>query len=204
MKLRGTIAFAAGFAVTLALGWLAFPRMLYRARQQPLQFNHKLHTGDKVGYKCADCHSLGADGRFSGIPGVATCAGCHAEPVTQSAEERRLVNEYVKPNREIPWLVYSRQPENARFPHAVHIQLAHLNCEQCHGGHGRSERLRTYYEDRVNGYSRDVWGPQLVRAGYRAAPQAHSGDEPSPMKMDDCIACHRTKGLEMACLACHK
>ncbi len=197
MRLRGVFVFILGMISMLALGWIAFPRALYREASQPLQFNHKLHTGDKVGAKCADCHSLSADGRFSGTPGVAGCGGCHPEPVTQSAEEKKLVEQYVKPNREIPWLIYARQPENVCFSHAIHTVRARLTCEQCHGDHGRTERLRVYQENRISGYSRDIWGDTIARL-----PLERPGHP--AMKMDDCMGCHREKNVEAACLGCHK
>lgn len=197
MSIRGLLYFITGLIPMLALGWIAFPHALYREASQPLQFNHKLHTGDKVGAKCADCHALSADGRFSGVPGVSACAGCHPEPVTQSADEKKLVEEYVKPNREIPWLIYARQPENVHFPHAVHIVRARLACEQCHGAHGRTEHLRVYQENRISGYSRDIWGYSIARI------PVDRPEQPS-MKMDDCTGCHREKKVEAACLGCHK
>ena len=49
MKHRGLIFFTTGLAATLALGWLAFPAVLYEKVDQPLQFSHKVHTGETVG-----------------------------------------------------------------------------------------------------------------------------------------------------------
>jgi menaquinone reductase, multiheme cytochrome c subunit len=196
MTIRGTILFAAGMASALSAGWLAFPRVLYQTRQQPLEFNHKVHTSDKVGSKCADCHSLSADGRFNGIPSVALCGGCHAAPVTDKAAEKKLIDEYVTKNREIPWLVYARQPENVHFSHATHINLAKLACERCHGDQGQTDKLRPYQENRVSGYSRDIWGYSISRI---STDRSHPG-----MKMDDCTQCHAEKGVTAGCMACHK
>src|SRR5690349_17898482 len=133
MKFRGTAMFLLGFAATMWAGWFAFPRVLYSTGSQPLNFSHKVHAGEKVGMSCDDCHGIGEDGRFAGIPRVEKCAGCHAEPVTESADEQLLVTRYVKTEREVPWLVYSRQPDNVAFSHAIHVKLAKLKCEQCHG-----------------------------------------------------------------------
>jgi hypothetical protein len=110
--------------------------------------------------------------------------------------ERRLVEEYVKPGREIPWRIYARQPDNAHFPHAQHIQRGELKCERCHGPQGQSETLRPYEFNRVSGYSRDIWGPSIYRLGL--APW-------QGMKMSDCERCHREMGRGgNSCLACHK
>ena len=181
MSHRPLLFFSAGLALALVLGWVGFPHLLYARAEQPLRFSHRVHASDKTGFSCPDCHPIGEDGRFAGIPRVESCAGCHAEPQGASADEKRLVEEYVKPGREVPWLVYSRQPENVRFPHAVHVNKAGIGCERCHGPHGASEALPAHQTNRITGYSRDLW------------------------KMSDCERCHAESGHERtACLACHK
>ncbi len=196
MTRRTLLAFAAGLALALALGWAAFPRLLYARAEQPLRFSHRTHTSEKTGFKCEDCHALRDDGRFAGIPGTDSCAACHSEPQGKTAEEKRLVEEFVKPARPIPWRVYARQPDTVHFPHAVHVKRAGLACTRCHGPHGTSDRLRPFEENRVSGYSRDIWGPSLLRLGQ----------EPwQGMKMSDCEGCHAQHGrVRTSCLACHR
>lgn len=184
-------------ATALCAGWIAFPRVLYQTRQQPLEFSHKIHTSAKLGSKCVDCHAVSADGRFSGAPGVAQCGTCHAAALTETAAEKKLIEQYVTPNREIPWLVYARQPENVRFSHATHVNLAKLDCARCHGEHGKSDKLRPYEENRVSGYSRDIWGHSISRISNKS--EEHQG-----MKMDDCARCHSEKNVATGCMACHK
>jgi hypothetical protein len=187
MKNGGTLLFPAGLLLTLGLGWFGFPKVLYRTTPQPLQFSHRVHTGEKGGMKCEDCHTLRDDGSFSGIPELEKCAACHASAIGISAAEKRLVDEYVSRSREIPWRVYARQPENVYFSHAPHLKRAKLTCEQCHGGHGSSDALRPYQEDRISGYSRDVLESRQGR------------------KMATCEDCHGRCGLsQQACLDCHK
>ena len=181
----------------LAVGWAGFPRLLYRSAQQPLSFSHKVHASDKVGMKCADCHELRADGSFSGVPALDKCSGCHSAPMTTTVAEKTLIDKYVTPNREIPWLVYSRQPDNVYFSHANHIKLAKLSCEKCHGDHGATNTLRPYEEDRISGYSKDIWGSSISRISFTKARR-------DGMRMDDCVACHREHHVSDSCLACHK
>lgn len=181
MTRRAVVLFSAGLAAALALGWVGFPRLLYARAGQPLRFSHKTHASDKTGFGCADCHPVGEDGRFAGIPRLDNCAGCHAEPQGETAEEKRLVEDYVTPGREIPWLVYSRQPENVRFPHAIHVKRGQIACERCHGTHGASDALPLHETNRITGYSRGL------------------------TKMSDCESCHAEHRHERtACLACHK
>jgi hypothetical protein len=181
MTRRALLFFSASLVFVLALGWAGFPRLLYARAEQPLRFSHKTHASEKAGLACADCHPLAEDGRFAGIPRIDNCAACHTEPQGETTDEKRLVEEYVTPAREIPWLVYSRQPENVRFPHAIHVKRAKIACERCHGAHAESDALPMHETNRITGYSRGL------------------------TKMSDCESCHAEHDHERtACLACHK
>jgi hypothetical protein len=106
-----------------------------------------------------------------------------------------MVEKYVKPEKEVPWLVYARQPANVRFSHAIHTKRAGLKCERCHGEDGKSDAMRVYEENRISGYSRDIWGKSISR--LRKA--SNEG-----MKMDDCESCHAQRGFKTGCLGCHR
>lgn len=180
---RGVLVFAAGFALALGAGWLALPGAFYEKREQPLSFSHDAHTGAANGMACEDCHGFREDGSFAGIPKLDKCASCHAEPLGATEHERMFVESYVKTGREPQWLAYSRQPDNAWFPHASHVKAGGLKCETCHGEHGHSKSLRPVEVNRISGYTRDVMGG---------------------MRMGDCVRCHTDRGLEHSCLDCHK
>ena len=182
MKNRGKILFLAGALTALCAGWAGLPYALYERRAQPVDFSHKIH-GANAGMKCVDCHEFRADGTFAGIPRLEKCAGCHTAAMGTTEAEKQFIKSYVLPQREVAWSVYARQPENVYFPHAAHVQLGKLACESCHGNHGDSSLLRPYQEDRISGYSRDVW---------------------SGMKMGKCLECHGQHGIEQSCLGCHK
>jgi menaquinone reductase, multiheme cytochrome c subunit len=194
VKQTGLFYVVFGFLLMLLFGWFVFPSLLYKKIDQPMQFSHVTHT-DGIGYTCQDCHFIESDGRFSGIPSVQECSMCHAMQIGETEDERILVEEYVLPEREIPWLVYSRQPENVYFPHVQHTELAAMSCETCHGDHGSSEVLHPFERNRISGYSRDIWGRSISRL---------RNPEGSGMKMNDCIRCHERNELVIGCLGCHK
>ena len=187
MQIPGKILFLAGAAAALAAGWSGFPRIIYRSRPQPVDFSHKVHA-EKAGQKCDDCHVFRDDGSFAGAPALDKCASCHAAPMGDTAAEKSFVDRYVTPGRQPQWLTYARQPENVYFSHASHVKRAQLKCERCHGDIGQSDKLPPYQEDRVSGYSRDIWGT-AGRPG---------------MAMDDCEDCHRQQGRKDSCMDCHK
>ncbi|KPA09906.1 cytochrome C [Candidatus Magnetomorum sp. HK-1] len=190
-----TIFFLVGFAATMIFGWVIFPELLYSKKHQPIDYNHKVHL-DLVDNGCESCHFFREDGSFSGIPGLNNCAACHEEVQGESAEEARLVEEYVQKGREIPWLVYSRQPDCVFFSHAVHVKKKEMECTVCHGPIGQSTKSRVYEENRITGVSRDIWGKNI------AGIKKHTWDR---MKMDDCAECHaEVAGKKDACFVCHK
>lgn len=194
-KHRGSVAFLLGLGAALIMGWFGLPAILYESIEQPLQFSHVRHTGNDVSMECEACHGFDADGRFTGIPPVEVCAGCHEECLGESEDEENLVKDYIIPRLRIPWLVYARQPDNVHFPHAQHVRLAALTCERCHGPHDQTEKLRPFERNVLSGYSRDIWGRNI--AGVSTKPW-------DGMKMDDCSDCHRKQGVVESCLDCHR
>jgi menaquinone reductase, multiheme cytochrome c subunit len=192
---RNSVVFGFGLIVSLFVGWVAFPRALYVKQQQPIEFRHKTHAEKSGITECAQCHIFRDDGEFAGLPSNDTCAACHADRIGTNPSEAKLVDSYIKPGQETPWLVYSRQPANVWFSHAIHVKRAGLNCTDCHGSYGESDQVRVFELNRISGYSRDIWGHSMSR--LRRAP----GDG---MKMSDCEDCHRRHKIEVGCLGCHQ
>jgi len=196
VKIRGKLLFLAGLLAALGMGWVVFPYAIYERQPQPVDFSHKVHTGDKAGnMKCEDCHAFREDGTFAGLPNLEKCSVCHVAAMGTTAAEKKFIEQYVTANREPVWHVYAREPENVYFSHAVHIKLGKVACEKCHGGHGQTDSLRPYQQDRISGYSRDIWGRPVADASFRAE---------GGMKMDNCVDCHRKNNLTHACMDCHK
>ncbi|MFZ1083005.1 MAG: menaquinone reductase multiheme cytochrome c subunit QrcA [Candidatus Kryptoniota bacterium] len=194
-KNRGRIMFSLGIGGMLAFGWVFFPYLIYKSIDQPIQFSHLAHTGDNVGLKCESCHTFDKDGRFYGIPTIDNCTRCHSRPIGVSDEEKKLVDNYIKLGREIPWIIYSKQPENVYFSHPTHVKLAGINCQTCHFGQQYTRNLRPAYISRVSGYSLDIFGKDLLNL-----PSTTSRG----MRMDDCSNCHHQRGVKESCIACHK
>jgi hypothetical protein len=192
---RNSLVFAFGLAVALMVGWVGFPRVLYVQQHQPVDFLHKTHAEKSGVTDCSECHVLRDDGSFAGLPPMEKCAGCHSDRIGDSKAEATLVNTYIKPGHETPWLVYSRQPANVWFSHAIHVKRAGLACSECHSTYGETDQVKVYELNRISGYSRDIWGHSMSR--LRRAP--HEG-----MKMSDCEDCHRQHNLEVGCLGCHE
>ena len=194
--------FIVGLVASLVVGWIVFPKLLYSQKQQPFQFSHALHNG-VVDNGCESCHFFREDGTYAGVPKLAQCIGCHEDVQGGTPEEKVFVEEYVKKGKEVPWLVYSRQPDCVFFSHAAHVKSANMKCDTCHGNIGESKELKPYEYNRITSYSRDIWGKNI------AGIKTHTYDR---MKMDDCAECHKEKGVKAssvqterdACFVCHK
>jgi len=186
--------FMLGLIVSLIVGWVIFPQVLYSQKKQPVDFNHVLHN-EEVKDDCESCHFFREDGTFSGVPKLSQCIDCHEEVNGEDPEEEKFVNEYVAKDREVPWLIYSRQPSNVFFSHAAHVKMAQMDCVTCHGNIGESENLKVYEENRISGYSRDIWGKNI--AGFKR----NTWDR---MKMDDCSECHQKENANQNSVQTHK
>jgi len=146
--------------------------------------------------ECEGCHFYRDDGTFNGTPKLATCLECHEEQLGEHPEEAKFMAEYVEPQKEVPWLVYSRQPQCVFFSHAAHTVMAEMECVTCHGPVEEQTSSRPYQYNRLTLYSRDIWGWNI------AGIAKNSWDR---MKMDDCARCHEEMtGFQGSCFQCHK
>jgi hypothetical protein len=172
-----------GIFASLILGWVVFPALIQSRQHQPVHFSHLRH-GDDVSLKCEDCHYFRNDGSFAGIPGLNKCLECHATAQGNSKEEASLIklaDKLKKENRNIPWLIYSRQPDNVFFSHGAHVKMAKMACATCHKSvGGKTDKNPAYRYKWISGY----------------APEA--------MSMETCETCHEKKGISNACFVCHK
>ncbi len=197
--------FIIGFTTSLFIGWIVFPKLLYSKKQQPIDFNHEMHM-TLVKNGCESCHFFREDGTYSGVPKLAQCVDCHKEVQGDTGNEALFVEEYVSKGKEVPWLIYSRQPDCVFFSHVAHVKLAKMDCQTCHGHIGQSTSLKPYEYNMITGYSRDIWGKN---------PENYLGLKTNTydrMKMNDCAACHleetgRTSSVSTekdGCFVCHK
>ncbi|MCB2170820.1 MAG: cytochrome c family protein [Deltaproteobacteria bacterium] len=194
--------FMIGFVLSLVVGWVVFPKLLYSQKKQPIDFNHVQHM-ELVDEGCESCHFFREDGSFSGAPTLAQCIDCHEEVQGDTPNEIKFVEAYVQKDREVPWLIYAKQPQCVYFSHVAHVKMGNMDCVTCHGYIGESTELPIYEQNRISLYSRNIWGKNI--GGFKK----NTWDR---MKMDDCAECHGKEGVRQAsvqtgkggCFVCHK
>ena len=82
--------FMIGFALSLVVGWVIFPKLLYSQKKQPIDFNHAMHA-ELVDEGCESCHFFREDGSFSGAPTLGQCLDCHEEVQGDTENEIKFV-----------------------------------------------------------------------------------------------------------------
>jgi len=193
--------FILGLAASLVLGWVIFPKLLYSQKKQPIDFNHVLHVGEMDG--CESCHFFREDGSFSGIPKLAQCVECHEEAQGEDPNEIKFVEEYVANGREVPWLVYARQPDCVFFSHAAHVQKAEMECDTCHGHIGESKHSRVYEENRMKmDDCAECHATKEIKTDVETLPWPLNW-APRPYEKQTGNQA-RVKTVKEACFVCHK
>ncbi len=97
---------------------------------QPMEFSHATHVqGEEM--RCKDCHD-GEGSVHAGFPAIKSCDNCHKKPAGEHPDEPK-VREFRKAKLEIPWLPVNQNVGHVYFSHRVHVSLAELECEDCHG-----------------------------------------------------------------------
>lgn len=122
--------FLTGFGLFVVLGTLFFSHNSQTSRAQPIAFNHSKHLA--AGMTCTDCH-IGAQSQARAtLPTLAICLTCHENPLTESAEEKKL-RAFAGAGQELAWAPLTRVPSHVYFSHRRHVELAKLACATCHG-----------------------------------------------------------------------
>jgi hypothetical protein len=98
--------------------------------KQPIQFPHKTHIALKI--PCTGCHQRAEKDLVAGRPPTALCLACHASGDSKSAEIAKL-RAFGDKGQDIPWQRVWRLPSHVFFSHRVHVTVAKLACQSCHG-----------------------------------------------------------------------
>jgi len=129
------------FLIGLVIGGVFFFLMIsfgmVSKADQPISFNHKKHL--EQGTECITCHRYFKTQTFSGMPEIAICIECHKDPITQNPEEEKIRKSFQE-GKDIPWRRVYEQPDHVFFSHRRHVVLAKMDCKECHGNIGQSER----------------------------------------------------------------
>lgn len=154
--------------------------IMQKDAEKKLIFKHKYHLKNNYVTGCNECHSYDNEGRFTGIPTVKTCTGCHKRngPLESQnpkvALQKPAINKFKDTDK--PWESWAAQPDLVYFSHKV-VMTARFDdgrkkvrCASCHG-------------DKAN--SNDT---KMIKG---------------KMLMGQCMDCHTALHISNKCAVCH-
>ena len=150
--------------------------------EQPVAFNHVTHAG-VLQISCTFCHRNVTEGATASVPAVQQCMFCHSvvkegdEP--GDAMEIAKVREAFDAEMPIDWLRVHRVPDHVRFIHEAHIKAL--------------SKMRP-----------GVPTATLCATCHGQVAEMSRVRQVRPLKMGDCVACHRVNDAPTDCTTCHK
>jgi len=156
--------------------------------KQPVEFPHKTHIAQNI--PCTGCHQGAEKDLVAGRPPTALCLACHASSDSKNPEIEKL-KAFGDNGQEIPWRRVWRLPPHVFFSHRVHITVAKLACQSCHGPMETLDRppprpLKTLTMDECI-----ACHLKAKSAGVRQVKVMHPAHVSSKQLVNDCNVCHR-------------
>jgi hypothetical protein len=145
------------------------------APQQPINFPHPSHV-QMGGIDCLFCHRMVATESMASIPPVEQCMFCHKIIATTRPEIQKLTD-YANSGRPIDWVRVYRLPDHVKFVHEAHI---------------------TYFTRTEN-----ILPSQVCAKCHGDVGSMLQVKQVQPLKMGQCIDCHRQFNAPTDCVACH-
>ena len=207
LGVMAVMGLVAAFVIT---GWLGQPVPVLGFEQtfdQPIDFPHTIHASTKqldyvpadklgtmegLGLDCTFCHRTVTTQANAGIPPVAFCAACHqvigAADNTQLTILRDAADIIGDDGPEpINWRRVHRLPDHVRFVHEPHIRYLTQNRDEIKGS-----------TDGV-----DVGPAEVCSTCHGNVAAMKQVEQVEPLKMGQCVDCHRDNGAPTDCVACH-
>src|SRR5262245_38303469 len=131
---------AGGLWLLAALNRSSYVTQAFVARQQPVQFSHKHHSGE-LGIDCRYCHTGVERAAFAGVPPTATCMNCHAQ-IWRDSPFLAPVRRSLATDASIHWVRVNDLPDYVYFKHDAHIAKG-IGCVSCHG---RVDQMNQLYQ----------------------------------------------------------
>ena len=134
---------------------------------QPIHYSHKIHSGANE-IECKYCHSSARVSKHSGIPSLNVCMNCHMNIAEYNGEEdlekgyskEFYTNEikklykavgwdeekriYTGETEPVKWVRIHNLPDHVYFNHSQHVNVAGVECQECHGPIQEMEVVEQY------------------------------------------------------------
>lgn len=215
----GVVAVLAAIFAFVITGWLGQPVPVLgfdQTFEQPISFPHTVHAGtgtlldasgnmrtnqenialEALDLDCTFCHRTVTTQSNAGVPPVEQCAFCHQAMGPESSAPLTLLrqNAGITGNDPSPvnWIRVHRMPDHVRFVHEPHIRFLTANPSSI----GNATAA-------VN--SQEAVEPALTCSTCHGDVAAMAQvKQVEPLKMGQCVNCHRDNGAPTDCAACHQ
>ena len=173
------------------------------APDQPIKFSHKIHAGDNE-IDCRYCHFTADFSISGGIPSNNVCLNCHGVIRTGTLSgsfEINKIHRAEKTGKAIRWIRIHKLPDHSFFSHAQHVNVAGLDCSECHGAVEEMHILKQV-EDLSMGWCinchRDTKVPFFENEYYKSYKALHDKVKSGGI---DPVTASQVGGLN--CMKCH-
>lgn len=203
----------------IAVSWLGQPVPVLgfdQSVEQPIAFPHTTHAGTEqltdasgalrvnqdgealmaLGLDCTFCHRTVTTQANAGVPPVAQCAFCHqaigpdsSAELTQLRENAGIIGD--SPSA-IDWKRVHHMPDHVRFIHEPHIRYLTAN----------PSAIGNATDPAINGQA--VAEPaQVCSTCHGDVAAMDVVEQVEPLKMGQCIDCHKANEAPTDCAVCH-
>ena len=144
------------------------------APEQPIAYSHAVHAG-RFQIDCLYCHFGAERSRHAGVPPAKVCMNCHSQ-IKRDSPDIQKIDAAIESGTPIAWTRVHRFPDHAYFDHSLHVAVAGIRCQSCHGPVETMTRLRQAGSMSM-GFCLDC---------HRKSERSATGPVPST----DCSVCH--------------
>ena len=205
----GVVAVIGAVAAFIITAWIGQPVPVLGFEQtydQPIDFPHTIHasleqldhvaadgsTMEGLGLDCTFCHRTVTTQANAGVPPVSFCATCHQVIGAADNEQINILRDAADiigddGTEPVDWKRVHRLPDHVRFVHEPHIRYLTAN--------------QSEVKNSTDGVKTGPSGVCSTCHGNVAAMEQVAQVE--PLKMGQCVDCHRDNGAPTDCAACH-
>ncbi len=208
--LFGTAA-AITVGVFVFTSWWGLPFDIYgfnEGPEQPIAFPHTKHV-QELGLDCTFCHRTVAKEASASIPSVEFCVTCHKIIGDNSSEIEKL-RSYNTNEKPIDWQRVHRVPDHVQFVHEAHIRffsgikdvVNKVDSNKASSQIALNDARKIYPNANI-GKPIDVKESQVCMTCHGDVGNMAKVKQIRPLKMADCVNCHRDNNAPTDCVTCH-
>lgn len=203
----------AGVAVLVAIGvfvisaWFGLPAFGFsEGPDQPIPFPHTVHVNE-VGLDCTFCHRTVTEDAAASIPAVSLCMSCH-QAVGKGLEGVETLRDFSESGRSIEWVRVHRMPDHVQFVHEAHVRAFSGTKRVVEVLRDRQTEIRLDEARKVDdgasaGQTIEVAESQVCVICHGDVASMPKVKQVRPLKMADCVNCHRDNSAPTDCTTCH-